>query len=205
LAKIYQNHLDRANLTAKNAGVKINTVLMDGKPYDQILRYIDSEKPSLLILGRTGVHNTNGLDIGSTTENLLRLVPCNVLLTGGNVEAKLEISTKQSEYIESPENKKEYKINTDNRHYSGNILLKPVECNQEFDENSTVKAQNSVVWTKEAQMQTERIPSFIRDVVRARIEDFAKKNGYREITTKIVDEARNNLMANDSLHKIFKK
>ena len=83
LAKIYQNHLDRANLTAKNAGVKINTVLMDGKPYDQILRYIDSEKPSLLILGRTGVHNTNGLDIGSTTENLLRLVPCNVLLTGG--------------------------------------------------------------------------------------------------------------------------
>src|SRR3989339_352691 len=111
LAKIYQNHLDLANLTAKNAGVKINTVLMDGKPYDQILRYIDSEKPSLLILGRTGVHNTNGLDIGSTTENLLRLVPCNVLLTGGNVEAKLEISTKQSEYIESPENKKEYKIN----------------------------------------------------------------------------------------------
>ncbi|HHT9149971.1 MAG TPA: PCP reductase family protein [Candidatus Wujingus californicus] len=54
-------------------------------------------------------------------------------------------------------------------------------------------------------MQTERIPSFIRDVVRARIEDFARKNGYREITTKIVDEARNNLMANDSLHKIITK
>ena len=202
LAKIYQNHLDRANLTAKNAGVKINTVLMDGKPYDQILRYIDSEKPSLLILGRTGVHNTNGLDIGSTTENLLRLVPCNVLLTGGNVEAKLEISTKQSEYIGSPENKKEYKINTDNRPYSGNILLKPVECNQEFDENSTVKAQNSVVWTKEAQTQTERIPSFIRDVVRMKIEEYARKMEYKEITTKIVNEAREKLINDSSLHKI---
>lgn len=202
LAKIYQNHLDRANLTAKNAGVEINTVLMDGKPYDQILRYIDSEKPSLLILGRTGVHNTNGLDIGSTTENLLRLAPCNVLLTGGNVEAKLEISPKQSEYIVSPENKKECKTNVYNRTHNENILLRSVECNQEFDEGSTIKAQNSVVWTKEAQTQTERIPSFIRDVVRIKIEEYAREMGYKEINIKIVNEAREKLVNDSSLHKI---
>ena len=82
LAKIYQGHLDRANHTAKDAGVEINSILMDGKPYDQILKFIFKEQPSLLIVGRTGVHNTNGLDIGSTTENLLRLSPCNILLTG---------------------------------------------------------------------------------------------------------------------------
>ena len=38
-------------------------------------------KPALLILGKVGVHKDDGLDIGSNTENLLRLAPCHVLLT----------------------------------------------------------------------------------------------------------------------------
>ena len=73
---------------AKDAGVEINSVLMDGKPYDQILKFIFKEQPSLLIVGRTGVHSANGLDIGSTTENLLRLSPCNILLTGGKFRGR---------------------------------------------------------------------------------------------------------------------
>jgi len=59
-----------------------------------------------------------------------------------------------------------------------------------------------VVWTKEAQTQTERIPSFIRDVVRMKIEEYAQKMGYKEITTKIVNEAREKLINDSSLHKI---
>lgn len=91
LAKIYQNHLDRATRMASVVGVELDTVLMDGKPYDKILRYLQQECPSALVLGRTGVHNTNGLDLGSTTENLLRLAPCNVLLAGGNADAMLNV------------------------------------------------------------------------------------------------------------------
>src|SRR3990170_8661138 len=199
LAKIYQNHLDRAGCMAEDADIKINKILKDGKPYEQILKYINAEKTSLLIVGRTGIHNSNELDIGSTAENLLRLSPCNILLTGGNKEAKPELF-KVFQEIRNISTKKE--SNT------GFNVIQSVELNSNSVEEldcvkSTVKEYNSIIWTKEAQMQTERIPSFIRDVVRARIEDFAKKNGYREITTKIVDEARNNLMANDSFHKIF--
>lgn len=201
LAKIYQNHLDHAGCMAEDTGIKINKILKDGKPYEQILKYINAEKTSLLIVGRTGIHNSNGLDIGSTAENLLRLSPCNILLTGGNKEAKPELFNVFQEIRN---------ISTKKESNTGFNVIQSVELNsnavKELDcVKSTVKEYNSVIWTKEAQMQTERIPSFIRDVVRAKIEDFARENGYREITTKIVDEARTNLMANDSLHKIIPK
>lgn len=164
LAKIYQNHLDRASAMAKDAGVEINTILMDGKPYDRILRYIQSEKPSLLILGRTGIHNVHGLDIGSTTENLLRLAPCNVLLIG------------------------------ENGLYQENSFLNSVREEQKMYEKPTAKTHNPVSWTKEAQTQTERIPSFLRDMVRKKIEEYAQKKGCLEITTTLVNEAKAELM-----------
>jgi hypothetical protein len=47
-----------------------------------VLRHVTQVQPSLLVLGRTGLHADEGLDIGSTAENLLRLAPCHVLLVG---------------------------------------------------------------------------------------------------------------------------
>ena len=35
-----------------------------------------------------------------------------------------------------------------------------------------------------------------------KIEKYARENGYKEITTKIVDEAKSNLMSDTSFHKI---
>ncbi len=200
LAKIYRNHLDHANLEAKDAGIGIDTVLMDGKPYDKILKYVNNEKPSLLILGRTGVHNTNGLDIGSTTENLLRLAPCNVLLIGG-IEKKVDVSVAHSGYVELG-GEKERVINAYNQSCNGKDFFKFLESNQEVNKKSIVKSHNSVVWTKEAQTQTARIPSFIRDVVRMKIEEYAQEKGCQEITTQIVNEARSKLINDSSFHKI---
>ena len=54
--------------------------MLSGKPFEEIVNYIDKEKPSLLVLGRLGAHRSEGLDIGSTTENLRRLAPCNILI-----------------------------------------------------------------------------------------------------------------------------
>jgi hypothetical protein len=39
-------------------------------------------EPSLLVLARHGAHRIDGTDLGSQAENLVRLAPCNVLLTG---------------------------------------------------------------------------------------------------------------------------
>jgi nucleotide-binding universal stress UspA family protein len=181
LAKIYQNHLDQVRCMVKDSGVEIDTVLMDGKPYDQILKYIYKESPSLLVLGRTGVHNTHGLDLGSTTENLLRFAPCNILLTGGNVEAKSGVSVSFSETRKSPDKE----IN-----------------NQRTSKESNSRLSKLLPWTEEAQQQTERIPSFIRGVVRKKIEEYAQERGYPEITTEVVNEAKTGLMNDDSSHKV---
>lgn len=83
LAKIYQGHLDMAREIAGKQGTAIKTVLLAGKPFDQILRFIEREDISIMALGRTGVHTAPDLDIGSTTENLLRLAPCHILIASG--------------------------------------------------------------------------------------------------------------------------
>lgn len=81
LAKIYQSHLEISKKVAEEEGVVIKTALLDGKPFDKVLQYVRREKPWLLIMGRIGVHSEEDMDVGSNTENLLRLVPCNVLIT----------------------------------------------------------------------------------------------------------------------------
>lgn len=83
LGKIYQGHLDRAYLSGRKDGVDIKTVLLAGKAYSEICKYLEKDPPSLLVVSRFGSHQTEEMDIGNTAENLLRLAPCNVLLTCG--------------------------------------------------------------------------------------------------------------------------
>ncbi|MFT7592735.1 MAG: nucleotide-binding universal stress UspA family protein [Paracoccaceae bacterium] len=78
IAKIYQAHLNVAQTVAKDAGSEIVCALVAGKPYQAIKKYVDEHKASLLVIGKTGVHADDGLDIGGNTENLLRMVGCHV-------------------------------------------------------------------------------------------------------------------------------
>ncbi len=91
MAKIYQEHLDIAKKIAKADGLDIATKLLSGKPYDEILKYVKDNSPSLLVIGRLGVHSANGLDIGSNTENLLRFAPCNILIVSRDYTPSEEI------------------------------------------------------------------------------------------------------------------
>ncbi|NOY83968.1 MAG: universal stress protein [Nitrospirae bacterium] len=81
LAKIYQSHLEVCTTLAKEEGVKISTSLLDGKPFEKVLQYVKKEKPWLLIVGRIGVHSDSDMDVGSNSENLVRMAPCNVLIS----------------------------------------------------------------------------------------------------------------------------
>lgn len=81
LGKIYQGYLDRAVEKGKREGLHIKASLLSGKPYDEIHRYLKKNPPSLLIVSRYGSHQAEETEIGNTTENLLRLAPCNVLIT----------------------------------------------------------------------------------------------------------------------------
>ena len=81
LAKIYQSHLDVSRDLAQEDGTDIKTTLLDGKVFEKVLKYARQVNPWLLIVGRIGVHSDDEMDIGSNTENLLRSLPCNVLVS----------------------------------------------------------------------------------------------------------------------------
>ena len=81
LAKIYQGHLSVCQQIAGEYDMEIETVLLDGKPHDVINKYLQQVKPSLLIVGTTGIHADEELDIGGNSEALLHDANCAVLLS----------------------------------------------------------------------------------------------------------------------------
>ncbi len=82
LTSLYQGHLDRVAEAANAAGVPISCEVLQGKPYDALLGYVESAQPALLLVGRHGLHRGEGQALGSNTENLLRLATGNVLVAG---------------------------------------------------------------------------------------------------------------------------
>jgi nucleotide-binding universal stress UspA family protein len=96
LAKIYQSHLEIGRKLAADEGVELAITLLDGKCFEKVLTFVRKEQPWLLILGRVGVHSdADETDLGSNTENLLRLAPCNVLLTGGKFYPPLDVKAEE--------------------------------------------------------------------------------------------------------------
>src|SRR4029079_15194446 len=70
--------------------------LLDGKCFEKVLTFARKEQHWLLILGRVGVHSDeNEVDLGSNTENIMRLAPCNVLLTGGKYYPPLDVKAEE--------------------------------------------------------------------------------------------------------------
>ncbi|MFQ5410251.1 MAG: universal stress protein, partial [Anaerolineales bacterium] len=80
IAKIYRDHLETAQRIAADDGATIETALLEGKPFAAVLAHVERVQPTLLVVGRLGVHTDAGLDLGATAENLLRLAGCHVLL-----------------------------------------------------------------------------------------------------------------------------
>ncbi len=96
LAKIYQSHLEIGKKLAQEEGVDLAITLLDGKCFEKILQFCRKEHPWLLVLGRVGVHSDeNETDLGSNTENLLRLAPCNVLLAAGKFYPPLDVKAEE--------------------------------------------------------------------------------------------------------------
>jgi len=83
LLKLSQANLKRAEVMAQEfSDVELVTQILIGKPFQVVLQWAEEVQPSLLILGRHGGHRITGTDIGSQADNLLRLAPCSVLVTG---------------------------------------------------------------------------------------------------------------------------
>jgi len=83
LLKLSQANLKRAEVMAQEfPDVALVTQILIGKPFQVVLQWAEEIQPSLMLLGRHGGHRITGTDIGSQADNLLRLAPCSVLVTG---------------------------------------------------------------------------------------------------------------------------
>ncbi len=96
LAKIYQAHLEISKKIVEEEGMDCTIRLLDGKVFEKVLQYAREENPYLLILGRIGVHSAPDMDIGGNTENLLRLVPCNVYLSSKVFKPPIDMQAEES-------------------------------------------------------------------------------------------------------------
>ena len=96
LAEIYQSHLNVGEKMAKDAGVEVTKTLLDGKAFQKVLDHARKVEPYLLVIGRVGIHAAEGDALGSNTENLLRLAPCDVLLTTRRVTPELDVKAEES-------------------------------------------------------------------------------------------------------------
>jgi nucleotide-binding universal stress UspA family protein len=83
LLKLCQANIKRAEMMAQEfPDVPIKTQILIGKPFQVIMQWAEEIKPSLLVIARHGAHRIDRTDLGSQAENLVRLAPCNTLLTG---------------------------------------------------------------------------------------------------------------------------
>jgi len=96
LAKIYESHLRVAESLARDEGVEIKTTLLDGKAFKKVLQYVRQDPPWLLVMGRIGVHSAAEMDMGSNSDNLLRLAPVSVLLSSRTFVPPIDVQAEAS-------------------------------------------------------------------------------------------------------------
>ncbi len=96
LAKIYAAHLEVACAVAREHGAALVTRLLDGKPYAAIARYLGEVGASVAFVGKIGIHADPELDIGGTTENLLRLAPCHMWIGSAIYTPPLDVVARET-------------------------------------------------------------------------------------------------------------
>ena len=147
LAKIYESHLRVAQAAAAEEGVELPITLLDGKAFERVARYAREREPWLLVCGRIGVHSPQDMDLGSNTDQLLRAVPCDVLV-------------------------------------SARTHVPPLD----------MRAEQSVVWTPEAEERMARVPGGARGLARTAVLRWCMERGHSVVSSGDVDEAIDELM-----------
>ena len=67
--------------------MELKTTLLAGKPFEQTLKYVKEVNPTMVVMGRIGYHSDDEMDIGGNTENMMRYLPTNVLVTNFEYQA----------------------------------------------------------------------------------------------------------------------
>ncbi len=217
LEKLYRGHLETAARMAEAAGQRARTTLLEGKPFQRILDHVEEQKPLLLVVGRFGLHRTEYADMGSTSENLARLARCSVLVVAreSTQEGGLEMAgegelawTEEAEarLREVPESvmreltRQRVEVLARRLGRSA-VTLDVVEAKYGEWAEGSARAAAEMAWTQEALQRMERIPQFVRGMVRKAIEAYAADRGITEISPEIVDETRRHWEGTGRFHR----
>jgi nucleotide-binding universal stress UspA family protein len=84
LKKVCEANLMRAQAVAAEMEYPITTEVLVGKPFSKIVDTVTERDADLLVIGRYGAHHVEGADLGSQSENLLRLATTNLLIVGAS-------------------------------------------------------------------------------------------------------------------------
>lgn len=86
---------------------------------------------------------------------------------------------------------------------TGDYMAEDSSCAYEPDETRPLVTSRAVTygaavtaqmqWSDEAEARIQRIPSFVRGVVVKRLEDYARREGYTEVTAELMREVRRNM------------
>jgi nucleotide-binding universal stress UspA family protein len=101
LKRVCEANLMRAEKVAAEEGVPITTEVLVGKPFAKIIDVCERDDYDLTVIARWGAHHVEGADMGSNTDNLLRLAPSNLLIVGAADAKPYDIPTLE-EYEEEP-------------------------------------------------------------------------------------------------------
>lgn len=192
MAKLYQEYLQWAEEVAKEEGISINTTLLKGKPGIEIARFARQTSPSLLLVGRYGAHQVEGMDIGSTAETLLLISPCNLLITANGMHWNPEAETKLEKVPEGMMRELTRQRVEEMAKSRGERAVTPelMERKYRLWTDGSAKVQAELTWSLEARQRMERVPEFIRGMVVKTIEDYSRRKGASAVTSELVDEAR---------------
>ncbi|MBI4275138.1 MAG: universal stress protein [Rhizobiales bacterium] len=91
LAEVYRSYLDIARTLAQEADVMLTCELLVGKPHRVITQYLEKVSAGAVLVGKTGIHADDGLDIGGTSENLVRTASCQVWIVASAFMVPLEV------------------------------------------------------------------------------------------------------------------
>jgi nucleotide-binding universal stress UspA family protein len=69
-----------AHVKSQGAGVNMETVVLEGKPAAEIVKYAREQKIDLIVIGTQGKQGIERFLLGSVAESVIRSAPCRVLV-----------------------------------------------------------------------------------------------------------------------------
>lgn len=192
MARLYQEYLQWAEEVAKEEGISVNTTLLKGKPGIEIARLACQASPSLLLVGRYGAHQVEGMDIGSTAETLLLISPCNLLITANGMHWIPEAQTRLEKVPQGMMRQLTRQRVEEMAKSKGERAVTPelMEKKYRLWADGSAKVQAELTWSQKAGQRMERVPEFIRGMAVKAIEDYARRKGASIVTPDLVDEAK---------------